>query len=75
MENKLDNPPFSFLPEKAKKDLLSLFTSETIKKDTIFLVQEISSVEKFLVLSQGSAQYYFEQNNEKTLQGLSLIHI
>ena len=69
MENKLDNPPFSFLPEKAKKDLLSLFTSETIKKDTILLVQEISSIEKFLVLSQGSAQYYFEQNNEKTLQG------
>ena len=69
MENKLDNPPFSFLPEKAKRDLLSLFTSETIKKDTILLVQEISSIEKFLVLSRGSAQYYFEQNNEKTLQG------
>ena len=33
------------------------------------MVQEITSVEKFLVLSGGSAQYYFEQNNEKTLQG------
>ena len=69
MKNKLDKAPFSFLPEKAKKDLLSHFSAETIKKDTILQVQEISSIEKFLVLSQGSAQYYFEQNNEKTLQG------
>ncbi len=69
MKNKLAKAPFSLLPEKAKEDLLSHFSSETIKKDTILLVQEISSIGKFLVLSQGSAQYYFEQNNEKTLQG------
>jgi CBS domain-containing protein len=69
LKNKLDKAPFSFLPEKAKEDLLSHFSSETIEKDTILLAQEISSIEKFLVLSQGSAQYYFEQNNEKTLQG------
>ena len=69
LKNKLDQAPFSFLPEKAKKDLLSLFSSETIKKDTILLVQEISSTEKLLILSQGSARYYFEQNNEKILQG------
>ena len=69
MENKLDKAPFSFLPEKAKEDLLSHFSSETIKKDTILLVQEISPIGKFLVLSRGSAQYYFEHNNEKTLQG------
>ena len=69
MESQLEKAPFSFLPEKAKQELLSHFSSETIKKDTILLDQEISSIEKFLVLSQGSAQYYFEQNNEKTLQG------
>jgi CBS domain-containing protein len=69
LKNKLDKAPFSFLPEKAKEDLLSHFSSETIEKDTILLAQEISSIEKFLVLSEGSAQYYFEQNNEKTLQG------
>ena len=69
MKTKLDKAPFSFLPETAKEDLLSHFFSETIKKDTILLVQEISPIEKFLVLSQGSAQYYFEQNNEKILQG------
>ena len=69
MKNKLDKAPFSFLPQKAKEDLLSHFSSETIKKDSILLVQEISSIEKFLVLAQGSAQYYFEQNNEKTLRG------
>ncbi|MGD9079820.1 MAG: DUF294 nucleotidyltransferase-like domain-containing protein, partial [Desulfobacterales bacterium] len=64
-----DKAPFSLLPEKAKEDLLNHFSSETIKKDTIVMVQEITSIEKFLVLSRGSAQYYFEQNNEKTLQG------
>ena len=69
MESQLDQAPFSFLPAKAKEVLLSHFSSETIKKDTILLAQEISSIEKFLVLSQGSAQYYFEQNNEKTLMG------
>jgi CBS domain-containing protein len=69
LENRLNKPPFSFLPEKAKEDLLSRFTPETIKKDTMLLVQEITSIEKFRVLSRGSAQYYFEQNNEKTLQG------
>jgi CBS domain-containing protein len=69
VKSQLDKAPFSFLPDKAKEELLSHFSSETIKKDTILLAQEISSIEKFLVLSQGSAQYYFEQNNEKTLQG------
>jgi CBS domain-containing protein len=69
LENKLDKAPFSLLPEKAKEDLLNHFSSETIKKDAIVMVQEITSIEKFLVLSRGSARYYFEQNNEKTLQG------
>jgi CBS domain-containing protein len=69
VESQLDKAPFSFLPDKAKQELLSHFSSETIKKDTILLAQEISSIEQFLVLSQGSAQYYFEQNNEKILQG------
>jgi CBS domain-containing protein len=69
LKSKLDKEPFSYLPEQAKEDLSSYFSSQPIKKNTILLVQEISSIEKFLVLSQGSAQYYFEQNNEKTLQG------
>ncbi|MGD9055954.1 MAG: DUF294 nucleotidyltransferase-like domain-containing protein [Desulfobacterales bacterium] len=69
MKNKLDKAPFSFLPDKAKENLSSHLSSETVTKDTILCVQEISSIEKFLVLSQGSAQYYFEQNNEKILQG------
>ena len=69
METKLDQPPFSYLPERAIEDLQNQFAAETVKKDTILLVQEISAVEKFMVLSQGSARYYFEQNNEKTLQG------
>jgi CBS domain-containing protein len=66
---KIDKAPFSFLPTKTMEDIHSQFSSKKIKKDTILLVQEISPIEEFLVLSQGSAQYYFEQNNEKTLQG------
>ena len=69
MEIKLDTAPFSFLSESVKKELSERFFPQTIKKDTILLVQEISPLEKFLVLSQGSAQYYFEQNYEKILQG------
>jgi CBS domain-containing protein len=69
LKKKTDKAPFSFLPEKAQEDLHSQFSSEKINRGTILLVQEISPVEKFLILSQGSAQYYFEQNNEKTLQG------
>ncbi len=69
MKKKTDKVPFSFLPEKAQEDLHSQFSSEKINRGTILLVQEISPVEKFLILSQGSALYYFEQNNEKTLQG------
>ncbi|MGD9291091.1 MAG: cyclic nucleotide-binding protein, partial [Desulfobacterales bacterium] len=69
MKTKLDQPPFSFLPERAIEELQNQFTAETVKKDTILLVQEISAVEKFLVLSQGSARYYFEQNNQKALEG------
>ena len=64
-----DRKPFSFLPDQAKEDIVSQFQTETFKKDSILLTQEMSSVEKYLFLSQGSAQYYFEQNNEKTLQG------
>ncbi|MEN8246699.1 MAG: DUF294 nucleotidyltransferase-like domain-containing protein [Thermodesulfobacteriota bacterium] len=69
MRIKLDMAPFSFLPETTKENLLDHFSSETVKKESILLVQEISTVNKFLVLSQGTAQYYFEQNNEKTLRG------
>ena len=69
MNIKIDSAPFSLLPESVIEDLVEKFTPETIKKDTMHLVQEISSLGKFLVLSQGSAQYYFEQNNEKTLKG------
>ncbi|MBW2513803.1 MAG: CBS domain-containing protein [Deltaproteobacteria bacterium] len=66
---KMDKAPFSFLPTKTLEDIQNQFSSKEIKKDTLLLVQEISPVEELLVLSQGSAQYYFEQNNEKTLQG------
>jgi len=69
LEIKLDTAPFSLLPESVKKDLSEQFSHQTVKKDTVLLVQEISLIDEFLVLSQGTALYYFEQNNEKILQG------
>jgi CBS domain-containing protein len=59
--------PFSLLPEAVKITFSNGFERRQIPKDTVLLVQEISPVEKFLVLSKGEAQYYFEQNNEKIL--------
>jgi len=69
LKKKIDKAPFSFLPDKAQEDLHHHFSSKKVKKGTILLSQEISPVKDFLVLSQGSAQYYFEQNNEETLLG------
>ena len=69
MDLQLDTAPFSLLPEQVTKDLSEQFSPQTVKKDTILLVQEISPLEEFLVLSQGSALYYFEKNNKKILQG------
>ena len=69
MEKLFSSKPFSFLPKSAKETFLSHFESRPIKKNSVLLTQETSPVEKFLVLSKGMAQYYFEQNNEKTMQG------
>ena len=69
MKIKLDQAPFSLLPDAAKENLREQFSSETIKKDTLCSVQEISPQKNFLVLAQGAARYFFEQNGEKILQG------
>ena len=69
MEKLFSSKPFSYLPKAARETFLSRFESRPIKKNVVLLTQETSPVEKFLVLSKGLAQYYFEQNNEKTLQG------
>ena len=69
LEKLFSSKPFSYLPKAARETFLSRFESRPIKKNVVLLTQETSPVEKFLVLSKGLAQYYFEQNNEKTLQG------
>jgi len=69
LEKLFSNTPFSFLPKSAKETFLSRLESRPVKKNSVLLTQETSPVEKFLVLSKGTAQYYFEQNNEKTLRG------
>jgi CBS domain-containing protein len=69
LENLFGIEPFSYLPKAAKETFLGRLEPRQIKKDIVLLAQETSLVEKFLVLSKGAAQYYFEQNNEKILRG------
>jgi len=61
--------PFSLLSEQEQEKLCSAFSSEKVKKDTVILEQEITSVEKLYILSKGCAQYYYELNNTKILAG------
>lgn len=70
MEKLFDGEPFSSLPKATRETFLQRFNTRFVPKGTVLLAQEISPVEKFLVLSKGSAQYYFEQNNEKNLHGV-----
>ncbi len=55
----------------SKEDFESLypfFSYENHKKGTILLVQEITKVDKFYVLSKGGAQYYYEEHGSKILK-------
>ena len=65
----IEYPPFSFLPKPVMEDLFKQLSNTNIDRDTIVLSQEVSSVEKLLILTKGSAQYYYEHNNTKTLKG------
>ena len=62
--------PFSFLPEEKIEDLLPHFTMETHEKGKILFVQEISRVEHFYIIIKGSAEIFFEHEQEKTLRDI-----
>lgn len=61
--------PFSLLPKQNQKKLTTAFSYEKVKRDTVLLEQEITSVEKVYILSKGHARYYFELNTTKILTG------
>jgi len=61
--------PFSLLSKQDQKELATAFSYEKVKKDTVLLEQEITSVKKVYILSKGHAQYYYELNNTKILTG------
>ena len=63
-------PPFSFIPEERIQSLFSDFSMETHEKGTILFVQEISKVEFFYIIVKGSAELYFEHEQEKILKGI-----
>ena len=61
--------PFSVLSKQDQEELTNAFSYEKVRKGTVLLEQEITSVEKLYILSRGRAQYYYELNNTKILTG------
>lgn len=59
----------SLFPEDRLIDIKNHFIQENLPKGKILCEQEISKVEKFYMLSTGSAAFYFEQNNKQVLTG------
>lgn len=60
MKNDSQIYPFSLLPQQAQEKLINDFSYEKASKGTVLLEQEITSVEKFYVLSKGHAHYFYE---------------
>lgn len=63
-------PPFSFIPEDAVRSILEHFSLVTHEKGEILFVQEISGIEHFHIILKGSAELYFEHQQEKILKGV-----
>ncbi len=61
--------PFSLLPNEEQNKITNHFSFEKHKKGTILFIQEISTVDKLYILSEGSARFFFEENFAKTLKG------
>ena len=60
---------FSSLSKSEEQNLYNAFQYEKYSKGSVLFIQEISRVEKFLIISKGSAAYYFEQDNTRLLKG------
>jgi CBS domain-containing protein len=63
-------PPFSFLPDHKMSEITQYFSVEQGVKDEVKFVQTRSKVSHLYVISKGSAELYFEQDQEKTLRGM-----
>ncbi len=63
------NTPLSLFSTDRRKKIENTFSIEKIARNTVLFEQEISEVEKFYILSKGSARFYYEQNNKKILSG------
>ncbi|WP_457551051.1 DUF294 nucleotidyltransferase-like domain-containing protein [Desulfobacula sp.] len=61
--------PFSILLKQEQDQLTTNLSYEKVKKGHVIFEQEITNVEKFYILSQGHAQYYYEMNHTKILTG------
>ena len=63
-------PPFSFIPVEKQAEIFGHLTEEESKKGEVKFVQRQTKVNHLYVISDGSAELYFDQNQEKILRGL-----
>jgi CBS domain-containing protein len=63
-------PPFSFLPEEKQAEIFGHLSEEKSKKGEVKFVQRQTAVNYLYVISNGSAELYFEQDQEKILRRL-----
>lgn len=63
-------PPFSFIPKEKQADIFSQLTKEKSKKGEVKFVQRQTKLTHLYIISAGSAELYFGQDQEKILRGL-----
>lgn len=63
-------PPFSFIPKERQGEIFSRLTEEKSKKGEVKFVQRQTRVNHLYVISDGSAELYFDQDQERILRGL-----
>ena len=65
-----ENEPFSFLPAEELGRIAEEISVVRYPKDTVLFVQGISRIGYLYILQKGSAERYFEKDNQKTMQEL-----
>jgi len=65
-----DIPPFNFLPEAEIDAVVKNFSVVHYPRGTVPFVQGRSRVGYFYILQKGSAERYYEENQQKTMRGM-----
>jgi CBS domain-containing protein len=68
MRKEYDYKPFSLLSREEFESIGAYLRYQTAPKDTVLLIQEISPVDTFCIITAGAARFYFEFNFTETLK-------